>query len=208
MKDVGKMVKLDIKRFFGYSYFTIIFVLLFFIMGIISGVIGVKTLTLDQFNGLGSFIDNGLNSLKDNTIKDTSTAYAIGRNLKTICKIWFLGLTIIGLPLVLAIIFSRGFVLGFTVGFLLENKGWQGFIITLLTILPQNLLHIPTLVLATVLAINSCIFLVKDRRMENYSLSFYIIRYTLLMFVLALLMLIAGLIEGYFVPSISKFIKF
>jgi len=139
---VGKLVKLGIKSHLGNNYLVYLFVLLFLIMGIIFGVIGTKALTSQQLIGLNQYIDTGLETISKDFDYQAAALHAIWRNMKTILKIWFLGLTVIGVPLILVIVFTRGFVLGFTVGFILQNKAWQGLGLILLTIFPQNI--IPT----------------------------------------------------------------
>lgn len=202
---MGRRVKLGIKNLFSNNYLLYLFVLLFLVMGIIFGVIGVKTLTDQQLAFLGNYIDLGLNNI-EKIESQTVAKYAIWRNLETILKIWFLGLTVIGLPLILVIIFTRGFILGFTVGFILENKAWQGLGLVLISILPQNIFHLPALVLAGVAAISFCFYLLNSRKRELQPLFHCFLKYSLIMILLAVVMIFAGLIEGYISPLVKNLI--
>ena len=204
---MSRMVKLGIKNLFRNNYLVYIFVIIFLLMGVIFGVMGVKALTDQQFNALSTYVDFGLANIDENVDNQTITRYAVVRNLQTVLKIWFLGLTVIGLPLILVIIFTRGFVLGFTVGFFLENKSWQGLGLIVITILPQNIVHLPAMVIAGVSAISFSLYLLNGGRRETEPLANYFIRYSILMVLLAVLMICAGFIEGYISPLVAKILR-
>ncbi|MFZ5943431.1 MAG: stage II sporulation protein M [Bacillota bacterium] len=193
---MGKLVKPGVKGYFAKNYLILLFVAFFLIMGIVFGVLGVKALTPEQLSGLNSYIDTGLKTVGSTLDYQSTAKQAIWRNLSTIFKIWFLGLTVIGLPLILVIIFTRGFILGFTVGFFLQNKGWQGLIIILLTIFPQNIIHLPSLIIAGATSIGFTLYLLRGRK-DNTSISSNFIRFSAVMLLIALFMLLAGFLEGY-----------
>ncbi|SMB95245.1 stage II sporulation protein M [Desulfonispora thiosulfatigenes DSM 11270] len=202
-----RLVKLDFKKYFRNNYIIIILVFFFFVMGIFFGSMGVNVLSDSQITNLQSFMDNGIKNIDDNYNSQVTIKYAILRNLQTLAKVWFLGLTVIGLPLILIIIFTRGFILGFTVGFLIKNKALEGLMLILLTVLPQNIINIPALIIAGILAVNFCVYLVKGNKNNAYSLIAYFIRYTVIMLSIAVIMIGAGIIEGYVIPLTSNMLK-
>ncbi|MDN5324194.1 MAG: stage sporulation protein [Clostridia bacterium] len=205
---MGRLVKLGIKGYFINNYFVYLFLILFLIMGIVFGVLGVKALTPVQLENLNQYIDTGFKAMGNEIDYQSTAKHAIWRNLITIFKIWFLGLTVIGLPLIIVIIFTRGFVLGFTVGFFLENNTWQGLGIILLTIFPQNLLQLPSLIIASASATAFSLYLLNGRRIENRAIPKYFFKYTLVLLILAVIMILAGFIEGYLTPLATKVFKF
>lgn len=204
---MGRLVKPGLKGHFTKNYLIYIFMVLFLVMGIIFGALGVKALAPEQLINLNKYIDTGLTNIIGQFDYQATAKHAVLRNLTTIFKIWFLGLTVVGLPLILVIIFTRGFVLGFTVSFFLEKKSWQGLGIILLSIFPQNLLHLPVIVVAGASATTFTLYLLKGRS-EQRTLSSYFLRYSLIMFILALIMALSGFIEGYITPLALKVINF
>lgn len=74
--------------------------------------------------------------------------------LKTVGLVGLFGLSVIGAPLVLAVVFLRGFALGFTGAFLVDRLGWRGIPLALASLLPHNVLAVPALVLAGASAIS------------------------------------------------------
>lgn len=204
---VGRLVKPGIRGFVAKNYFLYLFLVLFLVMGIIFGTLGVKALTPEQLANLNQFINTSFSSISKAVDYQVTVKHAVWRNLTTIFKVWFLGLTVIGLPLILVIIFTRGFVLGFTVAFFLQNMGLKGLGVILLTIIPQNIIHIPALIGAGASALGFSIFLLKGRN-ENKAIASYFFRYSIMMLILSLVMVFAGIIEGYITPIVSKIVPF
>lgn len=71
-----------------------------------------------------------------------------GELMRSGLLMWVLGLTVIGAPLVLVISLMRGFALGFTTTFIIEELGWRGGVISAAALLPHNLFAIPGLLMA------------------------------------------------------------
>ncbi|MFP3381015.1 stage II sporulation protein M, partial [Bacillus sp. SIMBA_069] len=79
---------------------------------------------------------------------------SFGFYAKTVAIMWVLGLSIIGLPMILLMLFLKGVVVGFTVGFLVNQLQWQGVTFAMMGILPQNLLVVPALFIVGVSGIS------------------------------------------------------
>ena len=126
--------------------------------------------------------------------------YAFWEQLKSIGLIWFLGLTIIGFPLILTVVFGRGYSLGFTLGFLIQAKDVKGILILLLTVLPQNIIYIPFIIILAVTALNFSLNIVRPNRNPHASLSSQLLVYGInLVFFLAIF-LIGAFVEGFLSP--------
>jgi len=119
---------------------------------------------------------------------------------KSIIAVWFLGLTIIGMPIILALVFLKGFSLGFTIGFLVKEKAVSGILISILSILPQNLVFIPLLIIWSVVGINFTFYIARGRLGSGIPLSKGFISYTMLMMISLGVVLIGSLIEAYLSP--------
>ena len=124
--------KLD--EHFQKNWWVYLLIAFCFLMGVIFGSIGAKSLNSYQNSALGDFVNNGLSGFENTVDFSPTMRQALNKNLYNLLKLLVLGLTVIGLPLILALIFTRGFVLGFTVTFLIRQKAWQGGLIALLAI--------------------------------------------------------------------------
>jgi stage II sporulation protein M len=100
----------------------------------------------------------------------------------------------------LAVLFLRGFSLGFTVGFLYHEKAMTGVLISMISVLPQNLVYIPFLLMWAVIALNFSIFIVKGRNNSLMPLGTGLMSYSILMLAFLLLFLLGAFIEAYLSP--------
>ncbi len=180
------------------SWWVYLLVFFFFIAGLLFGSIGVNVLEEKQLLSLGDFLEEGF-AVYDNGINYVlSTKQAVARNLFNQGKILLLGLTVIGFPVVLIIIFSRGFALGFTVVFLIKQKAFRGLLLTLFAVLPPALLSLPAYVLAAVSAFNFSLFLLKGANSQNGTpTGEYFWGYISVMVLIAVLLICSAFIEGY-----------
>lgn len=190
-----------IAQHFYASWWIYLFVALCFLAGVIFGSLGVNALDDQQAVALKEYVEKGLAQYGDDLNFSLTVRQAMFKNLYNLGKIFVFGLTIIGLPLVLLIIFTRGFALGFTIVFLIQEKAWRGGILAMLAIIPPNLLSLPAYFLAAVTAINFSLYLLKGNKGPNpLPLSQYLLGYLLVNAGLTLLMAGSALIEGYLSP--------
>lgn len=179
---------------------------LIFFIGVIIGDYKTTGLTSGVKNHLLALIDDylkgGVNVGLD---KQVILFNSFINQAKSITAIWFLGLTIIGMPIILGVVFLKGFSLGFTVSFLVKEKAMSGVMISILSILPQNLVFIPLLIIWSVVGINFTIYIAKGRSMSGLPLSKGFISYTVLLLVSLVIVLIGSLIEAYLSPWFLSF---
>ncbi|MDD3267891.1 MAG: stage II sporulation protein M [Syntrophomonadaceae bacterium] len=172
-----------------------------FLLGVVIGNYKVTGLEGEVTNYLLSLIDNYLQGgVAGNLDGNSILLGAFFNQARIVAAIWFLGLTVIGLPLILAVVFLRGFSLGFTVGFLYQEKAMTGILISLISVLPQNLVYIPFLIMWAVIALNFSIFIVKGRNTNVMLLGTGLMSYSILMLVFLLLFLLGAFIEAYLSP--------
>lgn len=177
-----------------------------FAIGIFFGMMGANNLNDQQTQDLVGYVDGFINNLPTAAVDAPSeTKYALILNLKTLFYIWFLGLTVIGIPLTMVITFSRGFVLGFTTGFLIQEKAMQGIWVVLLTVVPQNLILVPVILIAAVTSISFSLFVIRGKFAgRTLNLSKRLLSYTFSFLVLGLFAVLSALIQGYISPSLVK----
>jgi stage II sporulation protein M len=104
------------------------------------------------------------------------------------------------MPIILGVVFFKGFSLGFTVGFLVKEKAVSGILLSIISILPQNLVYIPLLILWSVVGINFSVHIARGRPGSAISLGRGFISYTLLMLVFLILVMVGAFIEAYLSP--------
>lgn len=116
--------------------------------------------------------------------------------------LWFLGLTVLGIPLIVFIIGARGFILGFTVGFLVQEKAGRGLLLALAGVLPQNLCYVPAYLGAGALAIYFSFSLLRSLREGAVSTPLSV--YSLFFLFFFFFLLTGAWIETYLVPGLLR----
>ena len=185
-------------------------VILFFVVGISSGAFTVKALS-DQHKGeLISYMQNFFQVLNQSTFDAFSVLkQSLVNNMQTGILTWILGITIIGIPLILLIIVIRGFIIGFTVGFLIEQMGIKGFLFCVFAILPQNLFIIPGIIIIAVIAVSFSVMLIKSKLNKNYQVDMVrqFVLYSTIVAAVFLVILLGSFIEAYITPIFMRFIS-
>jgi len=175
-----------------------IIVMILFIIGIILGVIFINNINEQQTTEVTEYIGKFITSIKDGAKIDKARLLreSIFENLKLILLMWFIGSTVIGMPIILGIVLFRGFCIGYTVSATILALGTQkGIIFFLSTIFLQNIIFIPILLALAVSSMNLYQSIMRDKRKENIKLE--IIRHTIYSIVLFLLLFIKSIIEVY-----------
>jgi stage II sporulation protein M len=178
-----------------------------FILGMIAGSLALRALSPAQLDELQQYLNsflNGIGGLAQNGQFPAFKAWEgiLKGQLCSLGIFWLLGLTVVGAPLVILLAGARGFILGFTVGFLVQEKAGQGLLLAMVAVLPQNLFYVPVMIGAGSLALYFTISLFKSSRQTSVFKGMLL--YTLLFVALALLVLAGTWIEAYLVPGIMR----
>lgn len=207
---VGGHIRLYILEYLRAHVVAYFFLILLFVIGIVIGALAVKTLPEEQKLEMAAYLKIFFRGLHNGQMP------ALGQNelwrqvflhsTKIVAAIWLLGFTIIGIPFVLFIIFARGFVIGFTVGFLTDEFAGKGILFALAAVLPHNLLMIPALLALGVAAISFSLMLLRRRGRMPGNLFYYAACYSLLCLVMYFVALAAGLVEVYISPVFMRYV--
>ncbi|NLG83509.1 MAG: stage II sporulation protein M [Firmicutes bacterium] len=183
------------------SYLALVFFLFF--MGIVFGALTVNNLPATERQSLLSYLSGFLRALGPSTTLDKAglSREAILSNAKTIGFLFLLGLSAIGTPFILLVVFTRGFVLGFTVGFLVKQLMLKGFFFSLVAVVPQNLLFTPALLAAAAANLDLGWTLIRSRFLgRGHPFGHEVLRCLGITGAAFFLLFLAGLVEGYVSP--------
>lgn len=167
-----------------------------YLAGLVFGAVGISALGTSETSQLSKFL-NTLLSCQPKSL-DTVFLGQLARDMFIMMAgIWVLGLTIIGAPLIYLIVFTRGFILGFSVSFLISMKGTLGLVLILTTILIPNLLAIPLLLLGAGLATIFSFLLLRGKA-RGESLRREFLYYTAAATFVSVGAVAVGVAQGYF----------
>lgn len=174
------------------------------VVGIISGALTAKGIGESTRSELVAYLHEFIRSLNDSRIAVGSPdilRWSLGHNLKTAAILWILGVTVVGFPGVLIVIFLRGFILGFSVAFLAGELGLKGILVSLLALIPQAALTLPAFLIQGVAALSFSLMLFRNRfQRERFAFYHELAGYTLLVLASSVLLLGATLIDTFAVP--------
>lgn len=178
-----------------------IFMTILFLTGIIFGAITVNSMSFIQKQDLFFHVDryfiqiNGEEAILSKDILKRSFFF----HLKYLLLLFILGLTIIGLPIVWVLLFIKGLVIGFSVGFIVNQLGGKGLLLATLSIAPQNVIIIPVYIVASSLAmIFSLVLLYKlFGRTVSDSIGRPVVQYMIFFIVLIICAFGGSLIETF-----------
>ncbi|KEO82383.1 stage II sporulation protein M [Tumebacillus flagellatus] len=212
-------VKLSVSRYLKDHSSLFVFVTVLFFIGVIFGAIVVGALSNDQATSLNDALQGffkALNLDSTNTTPSEITWHSVASFLKTTGLMWILGLSIIGLPVIVILIFMKGFVIGFTVGVIVSQFHAKGVAFAMAAILPQNLIYIPALLICGVAGISFSLSLVRSRFTNSQPrtvgtavgtgsmLYCSFLSYTGLVTCIAVAMILAAFVEGYVSPALMR----
>lgn len=194
---LGEHLKANIA---GYFLVTLIFMI-----GIVVGAMAIKLLPDAQKIELANYLKIFFSEI----VKDTHNATGIFgsvlfNHLKMVLIVWILGFTIIGIPFVLFLIFTKGFIIGFTVGFLVNEYVLKGVAFALVSVLPHNFLAVPLLLAVSVAAIRFSIRLIRRRKQVGNKLFADSVNYSIVCAIVCVGMLASTLVEVYVSPIFMK----
>lgn len=126
------------------------------VLGIISGIIFIFLIS-----------DENIVQIKDNLtlfFKDINTGNKLDllfssliNNLVYVLSIWTLGISIIGLPIIITIFSFKFFFFGFSLSSIICTYKWGGILRSLVHLFPHQLLFLIVLLLVTFYAVSFCL---------------------------------------------------
>ncbi|MET3696192.1 stage II sporulation protein M [Bacillus oleivorans] len=171
-----------------------LFVTILFLMGIVFGSIVVNSLSFSQKEDLFYYLNQFFGTVIEGETSNGREMFfqSLFHNAKLILFIFILGVSIIGVPIILIILFMKGVVIGFTVGFLVYKLSWEGFFLSFVSVLPQNLITVPVLIMMAVMAITLSFKLVKRQFIQSHQPIAPLFSSYILTFVAALCLLVGA----------------
>ncbi len=187
-----------------------VFVSVLFVVGAIFGALMVNALTLEQQQELAQDVDQYLQLMNDGA--GIGEAHSFWERFffhsKWLLVLWVLGITVVGIPGVLALNFLKGALVGFSVGTLINQYAWKGVLFSLVSIAPQNLIAVPAIIITSAAAISFSIFVIKNRLLrQTGELAPQLGSFTSTAMLMLILFAGAALLEAYISPTLIAWVS-
>lgn len=190
------------------NYF--IFLVSLFIIGLFSGILffclvkgSVKQNILDEVNNFFTLKDNYnyLNILLSYTKS----------NIFNFLLIWFLGISIIGIIVILFLYFINAFSLGFIISGIIYSYGFKGIIGSICYIFPSKILYLITLLILTFFGCLMGINLIRNilnKESNSNNLSVFFLKYLKILFISLIFAILIALFDTFITPFMIKAFTF
>ncbi|CQR46750.1 Stage II sporulation protein M [Paraliobacillus sp. PM-2] len=178
------------------------FMIILFLIGIIFGAVIVNSMDFIQKQNLSFYVDQFLNRLVEGPIagKQEILKTSFIYHFQYLALFFILGLSVIGLPIIWILMFIKGVVVGFSVGFFVNKLEWSGLLFSAASIAPQNLIIIPIYLLASGIAMIFSLTLIQkifSRKLQKEPIGQYLVQYIVIFVILIAGSGIASLIEAF-----------
>jgi len=184
------------------------FTVVLFLMGIVFGAIIVNSLPVETKNNLFGYLQRFFGEVSQGNMASSGAmlSESFKNYLQYLGLIWLLGLSIIGLPIIFILLFLKGIVVGFTVGFLVNQMGFHGFLIALASIFPQNLIILPIFIVVSASSVAFSLKMIRQllMRTRKTPLIPQFLNYTLLFGIMLAAIAAASVFEAYISPVLMQ----
>lgn len=188
-----------------------ILLLLIFIIGIVLGVFFINNSDENQKKEINEYIMNFVTTLKENNSIDKKELVkaSLKGNIVMGIALWFIGSTVIGLPLIYFFVLYKGLCIGYTMSSaILTLSTGKGILFCISSILLHNIIMIPAILMIAASGTNLCQAIIKNRTKENIKLE--IIKHSIISFIGIIFFMLSSLVEVYistnFLMMVVKYI--
>ena len=200
MDKLNKRVTINRKLF--------IFLFLLFIIGLLVGSLFTTILKDSDQTLVKDSLNNFLTSINKNHLKvETTFLPALFSQIVYVLSVWLLGVSILGLPIVIILYFSKSFTLGFSIGSLLYHYHTKGILLSIGYIFPHQIINFFIYTILTIYSLSLSLKLL-DSLIHKKRLDFrFILNKYLFILILSLVgVIITSSLEIFVMPKLISYI--
>lgn len=203
MKEMYNNYKKELSK--KNNILLVIFII--FILGLIFGSIYITILKTGEKTTILNEVNNYFTSSSKLTFDDKIDIFrnSLISNLLYFISIWLLGISVIGIPIIIVMIFFKSFILGFSVSSIFAKYGFKGILGAFFYIFPSGLV---TSILALFLGSYSLILSIKLvqssflKRTINFKT--FMGKYFFILVISILISILCSLFDAFISPSLLK----
>lgn len=202
MKKIVDKLKVKVKA----NKRMIIFLVSLMLIGIIAGSIFVAVLSKNDQGMLKEYLNTFITNIDTGKLDYTSGFInSLGSSLFYISVIWLLGISVIGIPVNLFMFFSKAFILGFSVTSIIMNYKLKGCLIAFFYIFPHHIINMIIYIILMLYSLTVSLKIIKSMvKKEPFDFRKIIHKYSYVLLLVIIGVIITTLIEIYLVPTILK----
>jgi len=181
-----------------------------FVIGVSAGAFTVNGLSTLQSEELIHYFQGFLQLMEKQKLNSNEILMiSLQDNAKIVILLWVLGVTIIGIPFIFLLILTRGFITGFSSGFIIKILGFKGALFNLFALLPKEFIIIPCIIALGVNGINFSLNITKSKSIKQIlkdNLKVNFLSYIMTTIFFSIFIVFGLLVEAYIVPVFIRII--
>lgn len=183
-----------------------LFLIVIGLIGIISGILFIFFISKTDKSLVKDELDLFFDGVLENKLNYVSSIInSVSSNFLYFIIIWILGISIIGIPIIIFLLFLKGFIFGFSISSIIYNFGIKGIFLSFFYQFPHSLILFILFILISFYAINFSVRLFKVLFLkENINLNIYFKKYSLVVGVCFLVSILCSLLEVFVSPILLK----
>jgi len=185
-----------------------IFLLVLVLIGVITGAFFITILSSSDKTLVKEYLNNYINVIKVEKIDYISLLINNALNSTLLAlTIWLLGISIIGIPIMLFLFFCKAFTLGFSIGTLFFTYNWKGIIMALVYVFPHQIIAILSYTILMIYALSVSLKMI-EATFKKKTIDFKTImgKYSVVLGIVLVSLLLCTLYETLAMPNIMKMI--
>ena len=177
------------------------------ILSILLGILFPAILTTDNKELIKTSITDYFTAIDNNKIEYIKSLITIlSNNIFVTISIWLLGISIIGIIIIIIEVFIKGFIVGFSFTSILVTYGIKGILISIIYTI-SNILSLLVTFLLSYYAISFSIMIYKTIfKKKNYPKEIIVKRYIKIGLLALLSSIVISLIEVFIIPKVLMFL--
>lgn len=183
-----------------------IFLIVILLIGLIFGSFFITLLTENDKLMVTKQLTSFFNQIKLNKINYLQALKnSLATNIIYIILIWLLGISIIGIPIIIFIVFIKGFIIGFSIAAIIATYKLIGLIGAFSYIFPHLIISSFIIIIISCYALYlafDLFFSIIQKKSINFK--YTINKYSLILLISLIIMIIASLIEVFLSPYLIK----
>ena len=188
--------------------YILIFIIIIFLVGLIVGSLFVNFITISDRKLLLEQVNNYFNNVKDLSKDVFGLSFFKSEFLSNLIRlfvIFILGLSIVGVVVVIFLMFYKGFMLGVTLSSIILKYKIKGVMASLLYIFPMQILNIIIYVFLSFFAVSTSLKFIKALlKKDNLNFKTFLGKYLLSFMISIFLITIISFLDSYFTPYMLK----
>lgn len=202
MKKIMDKLKEKIKN----NQRLILFLIGISIIGLLFGSIFITIISKQDQSLVQNYIKEFMDTIKIGKLNYiTAIQNTLVGNLSYTIIIWLLGISIIGIPIIIFLYFAKSFMIGFTVASFIFNYKWKGILYALFYIFPHHLINLILFTLLMVYSLKFSFYMI-DSILKKKTMHFKILMnpYLGVLILVTVILLLTSLYEAFVVPYFLK----